>query len=71
VKPEGGVVDVALLGLEVSGEPAEGAIHPEAGGGLLVVKRYQLWDGWKWKLEVDEKVFMQTHLPKTMMQKDL
>jgi hypothetical protein len=30
VEPEGGVVDVALLGLEVSGETSEGTIHLES-----------------------------------------
>ena len=32
VEPEGGVVDVALLGLEVAGEASERAIHGEAVG---------------------------------------
>ena len=30
VEPEGGVVDVAILGLEVSGETSEGTIHLES-----------------------------------------
>ena len=30
MEPEGGVVDVALLGLEVSGEASESAIHLES-----------------------------------------
>ena len=32
VEPEGGVVDVALLGLEVAGEASERTIHGEAVG---------------------------------------
>jgi len=30
VEPEGGVIDVALLGLEVSGKSSESAIHLES-----------------------------------------
>ena len=32
MEPEGGVVDVALLGLEVAGEASERTIHGEAVG---------------------------------------
>jgi hypothetical protein len=54
VQPEGGVVDVALLGLEVAGEASERAIHGEAVGlctlgpklkTVMVSRAYEIFEG--------------------------